>query len=336
MKKGLKTAIAILCALFAIVGGAAVYVACSPQPAVWLLRNQFGDVAEIQNVDNYNEIKNNVTIYKNLIYPSDDERNTYDIYLPKSADENLPTIVWVHGGAFVAGTKDGIENYAVMLANEGYVLVGVDYQWAPEIQYPGQVRQVEECLAALKSVKSTYYLNLDKIILCGDSAGAHIAAQAVLLATNSEYEQAIGVSSAITAEQLCGAVLYCGPYDVAEMLNTGNKAIDFFASRIGWALLGEKHWQDGEMIKTTTIKDYATAQFPPMFITDGNSGSFELQGKALADNLQDKGIDVTSLFFDKEQYGEVGHEYQFNIGDGASGSFCYEQTVSFLSRVTQT
>ena len=109
MKKGLKTAIAILCALFAIVGGAAVYVACSPQPAVWLLRNQFGDVAEIQNVDNYNEIKNNVTIYKNLIYPSDDERNTYDIYLPKSADENLPTIVWVHGGAFVAGTKDGIE-----------------------------------------------------------------------------------------------------------------------------------------------------------------------------------------------------------------------------------
>ena len=35
-------------------------------------------------------------------------------------------------------------------------------------------------------------------------------------------------------------------------------------------------------------------------------------------------------------YGEVGHEYQFNIGDGASGSFCYEQTVSFLSRVTQT
>ena len=115
----------------------------------------------------------------------------------------------VHGGAFVAGTKDGIENYAVMLANEGYAVVGMDYQWAPEIQYPGQVRQVEECLVALESVKSTYHLDLNKIILIGDSAGAHIAAQAVLLATNPGYEQAIGVFSAITAEQLSGAVLYC-------------------------------------------------------------------------------------------------------------------------------
>ena len=31
------------------------------------------------------------------------------------------------------------------------------------------------------------------------------------------------------------------------------------------------------MIKTTTIKDYATDKFPPVFISDGNSGSFESQ-----------------------------------------------------------
>ena len=337
MNKGLKiflkTTVIILCVLIALFGGLVLYITCSPQPAVWLLRNQFGDAAEIQNVDNYEEIKNNVTIHKDLVYPSADERNTYDIYLPKTVDEDLPTIVWVHGGAFVAGTKDGIENYAVMLANEGYAVVGVDYQWAPEIQYPGQVRQVEECLTALESVKETYHLDLDNIILFGDSAGAHIAAQAVLLATNPEYEQAIGVSSAITAEQLSGAVLYCGPYDVSKMLNTGNKAIDFFASRIGWALLGEKHWQDGEMIKTTTIKDYTTDQFPPVFISDGNSGSFESQGKELVDDLLNEGIEVTSLFFDKNEYGEVGHEYQYSIGDGGAGSLCYEQTVLFLNRI---
>ena len=333
LKSFLKLAVAMVCILIALLGGLALYVTCSPQPVVWLLRNQFGDEVEIQNVDNYEEIKNNVTIYKDFVYPSADERNTYDIYLPKNADEDLPTIVWVHGGAFVAGTKDGIENYAVMLANEGYAVVGMDYQWAPEIQYPGQVRQVEECLVALESVKSTYHLDLNKIILIGDSAGAHIAAQAVLLATNPGYEQAIGIFSAITAEQLSGAVLYCGPYDVSKMLNTGNKTIDFFASRIGWALLGEKHWQDGEMIKTTTIKDYTTAQFPPVFITDGNSGSFESQGKELADDLRNEGRDVTSLFFDKNEYGEVGHEYQFSIGDGGAGSLCYQQTILFLDRI---
>ena len=340
MRKGLKIVIKIIiiiiCILIVLLGSLAIYITCSPQPVVWLLRNQFGDEAEIQNVDNYEDIKNNVTIYKDLVYPSQDGRNTYDIYLPQNVDEDLATIVWIHGGAFVAGTKDGIENYAVMLANEGYAVVGVDYQWAPEIQYPGQVRQVEECLATLENEKDLYHLDLNNIILFGDSAGAHIAAQAVLLATNPEYERAIGVSSAITAEQLSGAVLYCGPYDVSKMLNTGNKVIDFFASRIGWALLGEKHWQEGEMIKTTTIKDYTTDQFPPVFISDGNSGSFESQGKDLANHLLSKGRDVTSLFFDRNEYGEVGHEYQFSIGDGGAGSLCYEQTVLFLNRISES
>lgn len=98
-----------------------------------------------------------VDIYKNLEYPSSDKRNKYDIYLPKDVQEELPTIVWVLGGAFVAGSKDGIENYAVMLADEGYAVVGVDYQWAPEIKYPGQVRQVEECLQHLKTVQWQYH-----------------------------------------------------------------------------------------------------------------------------------------------------------------------------------
>lgn len=119
LKSFLKLAVAMVCILIALLGGLALYVTCSPRPVVWLLRNQFGDEVEIQNVDNYEEIKNNVTIYKDLVYPSADERNTYDIYLPKNADEDLPTIVWVHGGAFVAGTKDGIENYAVMAGERG-------------------------------------------------------------------------------------------------------------------------------------------------------------------------------------------------------------------------
>lgn len=333
LKTTLKTIGIILCILLILIGSLVIYVICSPQPAVWLLRNQFGDEVEIKNVDNYEEIKNSVNIYKDLVYPSKDGRNTYDIYLPKNVEKEIPTIVWVHGGAFVAGTKDGIENYAVMLANEGYAVVGVDYEWAPEIKYPGQVRQIEECLLELENVKNKYYLDLDNIILFGDSAGAHIAAQAVLLATNSEYEEKLGVSSSITSEQLKGTVLYCGPYDVSKMLDTGNKTIDFFSSRIGWALLGEKDWKSGDMIKTTTIKNYITKKFPPIFISDGNTGSFESQGKELAKELQNREIEVQTLFFEKEKYGEVGHEYQFSIGNNGPGSLCYEKTISFLSNL---
>ena len=153
--------------------GIVIYFVSTPHPVVWLLRNQFSAETERQNTENYGEIKKYVTIYKDLTYPSKNDKNTYDIYLSKNVNENLPTIVWVHGGAFVAGTKDGIENYAVMLANEGYAVVGMDYEWAPEIKYPGQVRQVEECLSELSNVDNDYHLDLNNIVLFGDgSAGS--------------------------------------------------------------------------------------------------------------------------------------------------------------------
>ena len=82
--------------------------------------------------------------------------------------------------------------------------------------------------------------------------------------------------------------------------------------------MGEKNWKNGETIKTTTIKDYVTSNFPTTLITDGNTGSFESKGKELANTLPNDGVDVALFFFDQEQYGVVNHEYQFNIEDGGA------------------
>ncbi len=340
MKNTLKSVFITIGAIIGIclivVGVITIYIFSSPNPVVLLLRRGFGGEVNPINVYNYQEIREEVDIHKDLTYPSQDSKNQYDVYLPKNATGKLPTVVWVHGGAFVAGSKDGIENYAVMLASEGYAVVGVDYEWAPEIKYPGQVRQIEECLKELGNVKDKYNLDLNNIILVGDSAGTHIAAQAVLLATNSAYEEVLGVNSQINSDSLKGAILYCGPYDVSKMLNTGNKTFDFFATRIGWAIFGKKEWKKGEIVKTTTIKDYATDKFPPTFIPDGNDGSFESQGRELAEDLLSKGVDVKSLFFEKEVYGNVPHEFQFNIGDKGAGAECYIQTLEFLASLDLT
>lgn len=87
------------------------------------------------------------------------------------------------------------------------------------------------------------------------------------------------------------------------------------------------------MIKTTTIKDYVTSDFPATLITDGNTGSFESQGKELANTLLNSDVDVTSFFFDKDEYGVVNHEYQYSIADGGAGSLCYEKTIQFLKEL---
>lgn len=323
-----------LISLILLISAGTIYLYISPMPGVFLLRYAFGGEGEVQNPDDYDQIFQNVSIKKDLTYPSEDGRNQYDLYLPRHAENPLPVIVWIHGGAFVAGDKSGVENWAVMLANEGYAVAAMNYEWAPEIKYPGQVRQVEECIKELKNLSSSeQMLDLSNVIIAGDSAGAHIAAQAGLLATNPQYSELIGVESTLTKKELKAMLLYCGPYNVEKILKVDNSFMQFLASRIGWALLGDKHWQEGNMIETTTIKNYITKDYPPTFLSDGNSGSFELEGKELISKLESEGVKTQSLFFDKS-LGEIGHEYQFNLSS-KQGMQTFTQTIQFLDEIFQ-
>lgn len=327
-----KIILAVLAVIVAVFAGMVIFLYCSPMPGVLLLRHAFGGEGDVQNPPDYAEKKAKISIQRDLEYSSEDGRNRYDLYLPKNASEPLPVIVWVHGGAFVAGDKSGVENWAVMLANEGYAVAAADYQWAPEIQYPGQVRQIEECIAQLQNkAKEGAPLDMSAVILAGDSAGAHIAAQAGLLATNPAYAEELGVASALDQEDLKAMLLYCGPYNVEQILKVDDPLMQFFASRIGWAMLGDKHWQEGDAILTTTIKNYITEHFPPSYIADGNAGSFEKDGKELAAELKQKQVMVRSLFFEAEQ-GEIGHEYQFNLSS-EEGMHTFNETVQFLSDI---
>src|SRR6202008_4845613 len=53
-------------------------------------------------------------------------------------------LVWAHGGGFVLGSLDEIDNFARALAREsGCVLVSVEYRLAPEHRFPVAVDDVE-------------------------------------------------------------------------------------------------------------------------------------------------------------------------------------------------
>ena len=58
---------------------------------------------------------------KDLVYPSKYPANKFDLYLPKDADkaQPLPLVVWIHGGGFIAGEKEGTENVMTCLAGGG-------------------------------------------------------------------------------------------------------------------------------------------------------------------------------------------------------------------------
>ncbi len=111
---------------------------------------------------------------------ADDPAAYLDVFYPaavENTDQALPTVVWVHGGSWVSGSKDQVANYLRILAAKGFTTVGVDYALAPGETYPAPVRQVNAALGYLQQHAAALHVDPSKYFLAGDSAGAQIAGQ---------------------------------------------------------------------------------------------------------------------------------------------------------------
>ncbi|MBY0511883.1 MAG: alpha/beta hydrolase [Rhodospirillaceae bacterium] len=95
--------------------------------------------------------------------------------------ENLPTLVYLHGGGwtlFSIDTHDRLmREYA---ARAGCAVLGIDYSLSPEVRFPHALDEIADVLAWLSSAEQTAGLSRDIFALGGDSAGANLAISTAL------------------------------------------------------------------------------------------------------------------------------------------------------------
>jgi Esterase/lipase len=305
-----------------------IFVLFTPYPTVWLLRCIFKNPV-YKKAQNYEQIKNKVVIKENINYNSKYDKGYLDIISPKKVDEKLPVIIWVHGGAFVAGNKEGVESYMVMLANEGYIVVSINYSLAPKTKYPTPIKQLDEAYTFIKENSEKYNIDMNKVFLGGDSAGATIVSQFASKETNEEYRKILNMKKVTPGDNLKGMILFCGPYDFFS-LKIENKLINFVSSKVMYSYFGSKKWKDEKTLKEASVLNHITKNFPPSFITDGNTFSFEDQGKDLVKILKEKNIEVKEKFYDKKDV-TLSHEYQFQM-DTKEGKEVFSLVTKFLNK----
>lgn len=115
------------------------------------------------------------------------ERNKLDLYLPEKAEGVLPVVVWVHGGAWQGGSKEGCP--AVFMVPRGYAVASINYRLSQHAPFPAQI---EDCKAAIRWLRANakkYHLDPNKIGAWGASAGGHLVA---LLGTAPDVKELEG------------------------------------------------------------------------------------------------------------------------------------------------
>ncbi|HEY4538055.1 MAG TPA: alpha/beta hydrolase, partial [Erysipelothrix sp.] len=153
--------------LFLLLGG--VLFLLSPYSSVVLIRYLFKEGVATTATD-YPEHLQHVYIQ---------ESKDYDIFNPKT--EPKATIIWLHGGAFVAGDKSDVYEYAVELAYEGFKVITVNYNRAPKGKFPSIINEIDLIISQLEPEIQ------GEFILAGDSAGAHLSLQYAIAQLDAAY-----------------------------------------------------------------------------------------------------------------------------------------------------
>lgn len=306
------------------------FIIFSPIPVSMLINKAFEGGIETKSPD-FDELAQQTSILSNENYHSKYPNGLLDIISPKEANQQTPTIFWMHGGAYVGGDKTDLTNYATMLAGHGYRVISINYALAPKEHYPVPITQLGEAYSYIKENAAKYEINMDNIYFAGDSAGAQMVSQFVAIQTNPAYAEKLKIDPLVEPSTIKGSLLFCGPYNL-EKLTSGknNVVINFFFKRVGWAYVGDYNWENSEKIKNATILDDITSEFPATFLTDGNKGSFEEHGIELEEKLLAQNVTVDSVFYDPAKV-ILEHEYQFKM-DTVSGQETFDRMLQFLAQ----
>ncbi len=207
------------------------------------------------------------------------------IYRPENLTEPGGCLIYFHGGGWVVGDLDSHDSIACEIADRAKVVViAVDYRLAPEFVYP---TAHEDCWAALTKVTGSpnaYGINADRLLMGGDSAGAHIAAG---LAVRARKRGGPSISGLVLIYGGFGGELSLPSYTEcsnAPLLTTADMAA-----------YHSFYWPDGLLDEDTLARPLTAASFahlPPAFIQAAEIDPLRDDSVELARRMEAAGVEV--------------------------------------------
>ena len=215
-------------------------------------------------------VANNYRVVSNVTYLT---ANNYDakldLYLPGGQTGPRPVLVYIHGGGWTGGTKEGSALTPLPYMEMGWAVANVEYRLARVSLAPAAV---EDCRCALRWIyrnAKEYNFDLNKIVVTGGSAGGHLALTTGMLtsAAGLDYECPgdRGPGPVNTDEMKVAAIIsWFGITDVAELLSGANRR----AYAVAW--LGGLANRE-ETAKRVSPMTYVRKGLPPTMLIHGDA-----------------------------------------------------------------
>lgn len=205
-----------------------------------------------------------------------DSKQTLDLYVPAGKGP-FPVVLWIHGGGWHGGDKEGGAGLALQFVPAGFALASVDYRYTYDAAFPAQIEDCNAALVWLRKHAEQYHLDADLVGVAGHSAGAHLAALMAVTGDGPQYTRD-NVSVRVQA-----AVCWAGPFDLDRV--RGQWPTNMFA----WNPKDPFNQTffpggayDEDFARKASPVSYIHAGVPPMLIVHGGKDTVVPLGQASA------------------------------------------------------
>jgi len=180
-----------------------------------------GASAQLSDTETWaSHLSNTYRVVPNVTYlKANNRENTVDLYLPRGADGPTPVLMYIHGGGWTGGSKEGNVLRLLPWLEKGWAVVNVQYRLAEVSLAPAAV---EDCLCALRWVMRNaeeYNIDADRIVVTGNSAGGHLALTTGMIPASAGLDRQCPGTDPLSVAAI---INWYGISDVADLLDGDN------------------------------------------------------------------------------------------------------------------
>ncbi len=260
-----------------------------------------------------------ITQCRNISYGPHGKDNLLDVYYPEGTAAPLPTIVSIHGGGYVYGSKEVYRRYGMDMAKRGFAFVNFNYRLAPKWKFPTPLCDTNAVLHWVVKNAHRYHLDPDRILLVGDSAGAQLASQYAAMWANPVYAALFPLKLPKITIRALG--LNCGLYDMAQRASDPRKGLSL-------DYLGRELSPEDPRFR---VLESIGSNYPPAFLTTSCEDFLRENAEPMCRFLKERGIDAQWRCYGREGDKTVGHVFHVNIAL-PEATQCNDDTAEFFRR----
>jgi acetyl esterase/lipase len=193
------------------------------------------------------------------------QKQKLDLYLPENPSAPLPLIIWIHGGGWAAGSKDGCP--AARFVAQGYAAASLEYRLSGDAVFPAQIEDCKASIRWLRAHAKEYHLDPTRFGVWGSSAGGHLVALVGTSGDVKEFDVGANLDQSSRVQAVCD---FYGPTDLLRFVTTPGYESHATAGSPESRLIGGIVEQNKDKAAHANPIIYVTKDDPPFLIVHGD------------------------------------------------------------------